>query len=185
MLFRSVMLSLSLPQHGLATITYPYSSNGGYQVAPGVSYETGSLVLNSAYRRDVRVVEVDPASPLVAIRASTGNEEADRLTVAVVSRGSTEDSRAKAAKHDLVSVLLQRDYEVADAYQVFETPAAVLVQPDGTIGGGVARGGEQIRRQVAEVLDTSEAPPWSGLVPLPIVRPSWPSEAPPDAVSSR
>lgn len=152
----------------------------------GEQVTLGSLL---AAELPVLLVFTEPhCGPCTALLPELGRlqrDAADRLTVAVVSRGSTEDSRAKAAEHGLLSMLLQRNYEVADAYQVFETPAAVLIQPDGTIGGLVARGGEQIRYQVAAVLDASESPPWSGLVPLPIVRPNWSGEAPPDAVSSR
>ena len=41
---------------------------------------------------------------------------ADKLTVAVITRGSLEDNRNKAKQHNLTHVLMQQDNEVADAY---------------------------------------------------------------------
>jgi peroxiredoxin len=123
-----------------------------------------------AAERPVLLVFTDPhCGPCTALLPDVGRwqrEQADLLTVAVLSRGNVEESRAKAAEHGVMTVLLQRAYEVADSYQVHETPAAVLVQPDGTIGSAVARGGEQIQALVAQALEGPGAPPWAGLVPL-------------------
>jgi peroxiredoxin len=67
----------------------------------------------------------------------------------------------------VTSVLLQVDYEVADLYQVFETPVGVLVRPDGTIGSPLASGPAQVRSLVEHVLATPAAP-WAGLTSLPM-----------------
>jgi methylamine dehydrogenase accessory protein MauD len=82
-------------------------------------------------------------------------EYAQKLTVALVSRGEPEENAISASEHDLTNVLLQEDWEVADAYGVDGTPSAVLVQPDGTIASPVLEGA----KEVGEVLvRTSEAP---------------------------
>ncbi|HEU4700052.1 MAG TPA: MauE/DoxX family redox-associated membrane protein [Gemmatimonadales bacterium] len=77
-------------------------------------------------------------------------EHADRLTVAVVSRGPLEANTAKLGGHDLGDVLLQRADEVADRYGVMATPGAVLVRADGRIGSAPAQG-DEIARLVARV----------------------------------
>jgi peroxiredoxin len=76
-------------------------------------------------------------------------EQGDRVTLALISRGTPEANRAKVAEHELTHVLLQRDFEVSQAYQTYGTPSAVLVRPDGTIGSPVAAGADEIRALVA------------------------------------
>lgn len=76
-------------------------------------------------------------------------EQLDRLVIALVSRGKLEANRAKAATHHLRNVLLQRDRETAEAYQVGGTPSAVLVR-DGKIGSPLAEGADTIRDLVAQ-----------------------------------
>jgi peroxiredoxin len=50
-------------------------------------------------------------------------------------------------------VLLQKDREVAQAYQVTGTPSAVLIQRDGTIGSLLAQGGDAIRALISKALN--------------------------------
>jgi peroxiredoxin len=76
-------------------------------------------------------------------------DHADRVTLVLVSQGPAEDNRVKVAEHGLTHVLLQRDYEVLQAYQAGGTPSAVLVRPDGTIGSPVTTGPDAIRALVA------------------------------------
>jgi thiol-disulfide isomerase/thioredoxin len=49
-------------------------------------------------------------------------------------------------------VLLQKDREIAEAYQAYGTPGAVLIRPDGTIGSPVAQGADAIRALIATAL---------------------------------
>ena len=84
-------------------------------------------------------------------------EHAGKLTIAVVSRGSLEVNRSKAGEHGVRNVVLQRNREVADAYQAKGTPSAVLIRPDGTVGSAVAAGAEAIRGLVATA--TTAPPP--------------------------
>jgi thiol-disulfide isomerase/thioredoxin len=146
--------------------------------APGFSVPdlSGSPVsLGDLVReKPLLLVFTDPdCGPCKALLPEVGrwqSEHADRLTVAVVSRGAAEDHRTRAAEHGVAPLLLQRDYEVADAYEVHETPSAVLVQPGGTIGSPVASGSEQIRALLSHVLSKSGSDPWAGLQPLPMVQ---------------
>jgi len=72
------------------------------------------------------------------------------LTVALVSRGDRNHNLSKFGIG--ANVLLQRDAEVAVAYRVFETPSAIVVNPDGSIGSTVATGAEAIRALVEQIV---------------------------------
>jgi peroxiredoxin len=88
-------------------------------------------------------------------------KHADKFSIALITRGSPEANRAKTAEHGLHGVLLQRDWEVSEAYHVTGTPSAVLVRPDGAIGSAVALGEDAIQALVDRAL---VAPP---LGPMP------------------
>jgi peroxiredoxin len=60
-----------------------------------------------------------------------------------------ENNRAMNS-HQAGPVLLQQKREVAETYQAWGTPAAVLVRADGTIGSPVAQGADAIRTLVAQ-----------------------------------
>ena len=77
-------------------------------------------------------------------------EHSGVLSFALVSEGTVADNVAKTAELGLSRVLLQQKREVADAYQAWGTPAAVIVQPDGTIGSPAAVGADAIRALVAD-----------------------------------
>jgi peroxiredoxin len=79
-------------------------------------------------------------------------DHSEELTISLVSRGSLEANRAKATEHGLRSVLLQKDWEVSEAYQVGGTPSAVLVGPEGKVNSSVASGPDAIRGLVAHLL---------------------------------
>jgi peroxiredoxin len=86
-------------------------------------------------------------------------DHAADLTIALISRGTSETNRARFAEHGLTHVLLQQDREVAQAYRVRGTPSALLVQANGAIGSPLAGGTEEIRalvRQLIAPLSASE-----------------------------
>ena len=72
-------------------------------------------------------------------------EHAQKLTLALVSRGEVEENKTKAQEHGLKNVLLQKDWEVSESYEVRGTPSAVLISPDGKVASPVAGGEEGIR----------------------------------------
>ncbi len=74
-------------------------------------------------------------------------EYVDRLAIAIVSRGSLETNRKKAAEHGLENFLLQADDEASQAYQAEGTPTAVLVR-NGRIASHVAGGTDAIQALV-------------------------------------
>lgn len=74
------------------------------------------------------------------------------LTIALISEGTLKDNRAKSDQYGVTQVLLQYDREVAEVYQAYGTPGAVLIQTDGTIGSPLAMGADAIRSLMARTL---------------------------------
>jgi peroxiredoxin len=99
----------------------------------------------------------DPGcGPCTALLPEIGQWQRDHVTrmqVALLSRGTVEANRAKVTEPGVTQVLLQKDREVADAYQAYGTPSAVLVRQDGTIGSPVAQGADAIRALVTATLN--------------------------------
>ncbi|MDO8500226.1 MAG: MauE/DoxX family redox-associated membrane protein [Gemmatimonadaceae bacterium] len=71
---------------------------------------------------------------------------ADKIRIAVVSRGSDHAVRMMAKRHDLTDVLLQTDREVAQSYNVQAIPSAVLIRVDGQIGSSLMLGRDAIEQ---------------------------------------
>ena len=93
--------------------------------------------------------------PCTALFPEVGRWQRDyveKLTLAVISRGSKEANQSKVAAHGLGRVLLQEDREVQTAYQVTGTPSLVLIRPDGTIGSRLAQGADVIRSLVGSAV---------------------------------
>jgi hypothetical protein len=72
-------------------------------------------------------------------------EHANRLTLSLVSRGEAEENEAKTQEHALKNVVLQKDWEVSESYEVRGTPSAVLISPEGKISSPVTGGAEGVR----------------------------------------
>jgi len=73
---------------------------------------------------------------------------AEKLTISVVGQGTVEENSAEVSEHGLENVLLQEDWEVADAYEIDATPGALIVSPEGTIGSPVAEGPDEVQALV-------------------------------------
>ena len=67
-----------------------------------------------------------------------------RLRIAFISQGSAEHNRV-AGELGIERVLLQQEREIADAYEAWGTPSAVLVSRDGVIASPIAQGADAIR----------------------------------------
>ncbi len=98
----------------------------------------------------------NPCDLLLPEVAGWQHEYADKLTIALISQGSLAENRAKKKQHGVKRIMLQKDRETAEAYQANATPAAVIVNPDGTIGSFVALGADEIK---TAVLDRVLPPP--------------------------
>lgn len=118
--------------------------------------ETLSLNALRASAKPVLLLFSDPnCGPCTALMPDVGRwqlEYGSVLTVALISRGTTEANRVKTAEHGIDHVLLQQDREVARAYRSNGTPSAVLVHPDGTVGSPLAAGADAIRDLVAQAV---------------------------------
>ena len=87
---------------------------------------------------------------------------AERLTIAVVSEGSTEDNRAFRDQYDFHLLLVQERSEVYFAYEFrLGTPAAVIVDPDRRIASVAVSGAiaiEELIRAALHRIDTAAHP---------------------------
>jgi thiol-disulfide isomerase/thioredoxin/uncharacterized membrane protein YphA (DoxX/SURF4 family) len=86
-----------------------------------------------------------PCVDLLPELAQWQRTHAGHFTLAVVNRGEVDKVRAKVADHALTNVLVQKDNEVAAAYQSTGTPSAVLIAADGKIRSPLATGLNGVR----------------------------------------
>jgi peroxiredoxin/uncharacterized membrane protein YphA (DoxX/SURF4 family) len=86
-----------------------------------------------------------PCNALLSEVGRWQEEHAKKLTLSLVSRGEVEENKTKAQEHGLSNMLLQKDWEVSESYEVRGTPSAVLISPDGKVASPVAGGDEGIR----------------------------------------
>ena len=75
--------------------------------------------------------------------------------VVVISTGDLRENDAKAQEYRLAQILLQEAFEVAEAYRVFGSPGAVLVDEAGAIASERASGA----RSVSELLQAVSSSP--------------------------
>jgi methylamine dehydrogenase accessory protein MauD len=90
---------------------------------------------------------------------------AEKLTISVVGQGTVEENSAEVSEHGVENVLLQEDWEVADAYEIDATPGAVVVSPEGTIGSPVAEGPEEVEALVEQAVGANAQLPLLRLSP--------------------
>ena len=83
-------------------------------------------------------------------------QHADRVVISILNMGPPDENRAKAEENGLTDITLVQDSQVADLYQAYGTPAAVLVRPDGAIGSRVALGADAIRALFTQALTLQE-----------------------------
>jgi thiol-disulfide isomerase/thioredoxin len=73
------------------------------------------------------------------------------LAVIMIGRGDPEENRLKAEAHGFeFPVALQRQWELSKEYGIFSTPVGFLINPDGRIARGVARGASEIMALAGE-----------------------------------
>jgi thiol-disulfide isomerase/thioredoxin len=111
----------------------------------------------------------DPnCGPCTALLPEIGRwqqEHAEKLTISLISRGDPEENRAKSQEHGLQHVLLQKDWEVSEAYEASGTPSALLVRPDAKIGSPVSGGAEAIRSLLSYALGERSQLPMQAQAP--------------------
>ncbi len=129
---------------------------------PGLHGETLALASLRASGKPVMLLFTDPdcgscTAMLPEIRRWQKDHAGD-LTISLVSRGTVAENRAKSTEQGLRGILIQRDGEVSEDYEVGAAPSAVLVRADGTIGSPVVEGpdaiGALLERTVGELSRT-------------------------------
>ena len=115
----------------------------------GLDGETLTLEALRSSGKTVMALFTDPGlGPCNAMLPDVGRwqeEHAHKLTLALISRGEVEENKTKAQEHALKNVVLQKDWEISEAYEVRGTPSAVLISADGKVASPVAGGAEGIR----------------------------------------
>jgi thiol-disulfide isomerase/thioredoxin len=116
--------------------------------------------------RPVMLLFTDPGcGPCAELLPEVGrwqHEYAEKLTIALIGRGSAEENSAEVTEHGVENVLLQEDWEVADAYEIEATPSAVVVSPEGTIQSPLAEGPDEVEELVSRAV--------GGWAQLPLLR---------------
>ena len=142
----------------------------------GLYGETLTLEALRAGGKPVVLLFSDPnCGPCTAMLPEIGRwqkEHAEKLTISLISRGTPEENKSKSQEHGLTQVLLQKDWEVSEAYEVRGTPSALVVRPDGTVGSPVAGGAEAIRELVTQAVQVPNQVPLLRGAPDPMVAPS-------------
>ena len=94
-------------------------------------------------------------TPCAAMLSEIGGWQSthgDVLTIAVLSQGAEDQNRLAAAEHGIQRVVLQAEREVADVYEAYGTPSAVLVSTAGLIASPVAQGAPAMRALLESVV---------------------------------
>jgi peroxiredoxin/uncharacterized membrane protein YphA (DoxX/SURF4 family) len=124
-----------------------------------------SLAQLLAPAKPLLLVFADPnCSPCQSLLFDVENWQrtlADRLSIFVISRGTVEENRTKSRQHGIspTLLLLQESFEVAQAFGVQGTPAAVFVQPNGALGSEPLNGADKIRTFVNYFADARVVQP--------------------------
>src|SRR5918997_4385456 len=113
--------------------------------------------------KPVMLLFTDPnCGPCTAMLPEIGRwqeEHAEKVTLSLISRGEVEENKTKAQEHGLKNVLVQRDWEVCEAFEVKGTPSAVFISPDGKVASPVAGGAQGIRGLLSHVVgDLAQLP---------------------------
>lgn len=95
--------------------------------------------------------DCSPCNALLPDIAFWDRQYESELTIALVSRGTAEANRAKTAVYGLKNVIIQREREAAEKYQVEVTPSGVLILPDGSIGSNLAMGSQAVADLVSQI----------------------------------
>lgn len=86
-------------------------------------------------------------------------QHADRIRLVLVSRDTVARNLAKLPDPGALLVLRQQDYEVAEAFDITSSPAALVVSPAGVVTSPLAMGGLavlQLITDTAQAVDTAQ-----------------------------
>src|ERR671921_802055 len=112
----------------------PVGSEAPHFSLSGIYGETLTLDALRSSGKTVMLLFTDPGcGPCNALLTEVGRwqeEHANRLSLSLVSRGGVEENKTKAQEHALENLVLQKDWEVSESYEVKGTPSAVLISPE-------------------------------------------------------
>lgn len=119
----------------------------------GIYGETMTLDALKAQGKPIMLLFTDPGcgpcNALLPDIAKWQKQHAGVLTVSLISSGTAEANRNKAAEHGITQVLLQPNRDVSTQYKAHGTPSAVIVTANGVIDSPIAAGSAAIRQLVA------------------------------------
>jgi len=119
---------------------------------PAIAGGTRSLRTLREQGKDVLLVFSNPycesCHALVPSLLRWSREFAGVLNIVVISRGPARDLLLKMKEFDASRILLQREFEIGEAYDCIATPTAVLVGADGLIRSELAVGREAIQQVI-------------------------------------
>lgn len=128
----------------------------------GIYGETMTLDALRAQGKPVMLLFTDPGcGPCNALLPDIAKWQKDHsgvLTIGLISSGTADANRNKAAEHGIAQVLLQNQREVSTEFKAHGTPSAVMVSADGKIESPVAAGSAAIRQLVASRIGAPAAP---------------------------
>jgi peroxiredoxin/uncharacterized membrane protein YphA (DoxX/SURF4 family) len=137
------------------------SAAPGFEL-PGLDGEVVSLSDLLDAERPVMLLFTDPGcgpcSALMPQIAVWQRGHAELVEIVPISRGDRDANRAHAREHGVRGVLLQRDREVSDSYEVTGTPGAIVIGPDGTIASAVHGGAGEIVSLVQSITAPAHLP---------------------------
>jgi thiol-disulfide isomerase/thioredoxin len=114
-----------------------------------------------------------PCTALMPEVAQWQSAHTGALSIALISTGTMESNRSKAAEHGVTGVYVQDERAINAAYEINGTPSAVLVNPHGMITEPVATGADNIRELVQRAL----APTMPEVIQVPALAPAPPAPA--------
>jgi peroxiredoxin len=169
LLLRLDTLEQALAAHGI--ITDPSQKGSADGLAPGVTAPSFALPnLDGATTTlgdllapglPLMLVFSHPGcTPCVAFLPELGSlQRAHRadVSIALISEGSADENRGAAKEHGVEHILLQPGRDVAETYEAYGTPSAVLVSKDGIIASPVAQGAAAIRVLLSSAVASASA----------------------------
>lgn len=109
-----------------------------------------------------------PCKTLLPAVSGWERDQESQLEVAVISKGTLEDTRSGLLRYQFRNLLLQEESKTAEGYGAKWTPAGVLITPQGRIAAPVAFGTQEIPALIPQLSSILESRAGS------IVRPSGP-----------
>jgi peroxiredoxin len=94
-----------------------------------------------------------PCNALLPELARLHRDHGDELPMLMITRGEVAENRAHIAEHGIdFTIALQPGWRISKQYGIFETPVAFLIDEEGRLLTGVARGRDEILAVVRHAL---------------------------------